>query len=110
MTWLYLLKHKDEVLSVFKSFHAMVNTQFSAKIQVLCSDNVGEYVNHQFRDYFNLHGILHETLCPQTPQQNGIAERKNQHILETTRALLISAHASSRYWADAVTIAVLCIS
>lgn len=32
MTWLYLLKHKDEVLGVFKSFHAMVQTQFSAKV------------------------------------------------------------------------------
>jgi len=105
MTWLYLLKHKDEVFSVFKSFHVMVNTQFSAKIQVLHSDNGGEYVNHQFRDYFNLHGILYETSCPQT-QQNNIAERKNRHILETARALLISAHAPSQYLADAVITAV----
>ena len=42
MTWLYLLKHKDEVLGVFKSFHAMVQTQFSAKVQVLRSNNGGE--------------------------------------------------------------------
>ena len=73
---------------------------------MLRSDNGGEYVNHQFHDYFNLHGILHETSCPQTPQQNGIAERKNRHILETARALLINAHAPSRYWTDAVTTAV----
>jgi hypothetical protein len=45
MTWLYLLKHKDEVFSVFKSFHILVQTQFSAKIQVLRFDNRGEYVN-----------------------------------------------------------------
>jgi len=101
MTWLYLLKHKDEVFSVFKSFHVMVNTQFSAKIQVLRSDNGSEYVNHQFRDYFNLHDILHETSCPQT-QQNDITERKNRYILETARAFLISAHAPSQYWVDAV--------
>ena len=106
MTWLYLLKHKDEVFGVFKSFHAMINTQFSAKIQVFRSENGGEYVNHQFRDYFNLHGIVHETSCPQTPQQNGIAERKNRHVLEITRALLLNAHAPSRYWPDAVTTAV----
>jgi hypothetical protein len=106
MTWLYLLKHKDEVFGVFKSFHVMVTTQFSAKVQVLRSDNGGEYVNHQFHDYFQQHGILHETSCPQTPQQNGIAERKNRHILETARALLIGAHAPPRYWADAVTTSV----
>ena len=103
MTWLYLLKHKDEVFGVFKSFHVMVNTQFSSKVQMFRSDNGGEYANHQFHDYFEHHGILHETSCSQTPQQNGIAERKNRHVLETTRALLIGAHVPSRYWADAVT-------
>jgi transposase InsO family protein len=81
MTWLYLLKHKNEVLSTFQSFHTMVQTQFSAKVQILRSDNGGEYVNHQFQTYFQHHGLLHETSCPQTPQQNGVAERKNRHIL-----------------------------
>jgi transposase InsO family protein len=102
MTWLYLLKHKNEVFDVFKSFHIMVQTQFSTKIQTLRSNNGGEYVNQQFQTYFQTYGLLHETSCSQTPQQNGIAERKNQHILETTRALLIGAHMPRHYWGDAV--------
>ena len=106
MTWLYLLKHKDEVFAIFQSFHTMVQTQFSAKIKILHSDNGGEYVNQQFQTYFNSHGILHETLCSQTPQQNGTAERKNRHILETACALLINAHVPNRYWSDAVATAV----
>ena len=106
MTWLYLLKHKDEVFDVFKSFHIMVQTQFSAKIQILRSDNGGEYVNQPFQAYFQSHGLFHETSCSQTPQQNGIAERKNRHILETARALLIGTHVPSRYWDDAVATAV----
>ena len=40
------------------------------------------------------------------PKQNGTAERKNRHILETTRALLINAHVPNRYWSDAVATAV----
>ena len=40
------------------------------------------------------------------PQQNGIAERKNRHVLETTRALLIGAHVPSHYWNDVVATAV----
>jgi DTW domain-containing protein YfiP len=52
MTWLYLLKHKNEVLSVFQSFQTMVQTQFSEKIQILRLDNSGEDVNHQFRTSF----------------------------------------------------------
>ena len=68
MTWLYLLKHKDDVFSVFQSFHTMIQTQFSAKIQILRSDNGGEYVNKKFQDYFATYGLLHETSCAQTPQ------------------------------------------
>jgi transposase InsO family protein len=106
MTWLYLLKHKNEVLSTFQSFRTMVQTQFSAKVQIFRSDNGGEYVNHQFQTYFQHHGLIHETSCPQTPQQNGFPERKNRHILETARALLLGAHMPSYHWTDAVAMAV----
>jgi hypothetical protein len=102
MTWLYLMKNKDEVFSIFQSFHAMIQTQFSAKLRVIRSDNGGEFVNQCFRAYFDHHGLIHETSCPQTPQQNGIAEQKNRHILETARALLHGNHVPTRYWPDAV--------
>lgn len=97
MTWLYQLKHKDEVFSIFQSFHVMIQTQFSAKIQILSSDNRGEFVNHRFQACFQLHGLLHETSCSQTPQQNGISKKKNWHILETARALLLAPHVPNRH-------------
>ena len=106
MTWLYLLKQKDDVFSVFQFFHTLIQTQFSAKIHILRSDNGGEYVNKKFQDYFATHGLLHETSCAQTPQQNGVAERKNQLILETAHALLLGAHVPSKYWDDAIAMAV----
>ena len=71
----------------------MIGNQFSLPIKVLKSDNGGEYLNFELSQFFAEHDILHETTCPQTPQQNGVAERKNRHILETTRELLIGAHA-----------------
>lgn len=71
MTWLYLLKYKDEVFKVFQSFHAMIQTQFSAPIRVLRSNNGGEYVNHHFRSYFQQHGLIHETSCPQPHNKMG---------------------------------------
>ena len=67
MTWLYLLKQKDEVLNIFETFHAMVCTQYGATIKVLRSNNGGEYVNKHLKTYFNHHGLIHETSCPQTP-------------------------------------------
>ena len=45
MTWLYLLKNKDEVFIVFYSFHTMIQTQFSAKFRVIRFENDGEYMS-----------------------------------------------------------------
>lgn len=52
--------------------------------------------------FFKNKGILPETTCPQTPQQNGVVERKNRRILEITCALLISVCAPKTYWANAM--------
>ncbi|KAF5478513.1 hypothetical protein F2P56_005065 [Juglans regia] len=106
MTWLYVMKNKNEVFGIFRSFQNMIKTQFSAKLQILRSDNGSEYDNNELREYFQAHGLHHETTCSQTPQQNGVAERKNRHILEIARALLTAVHAPRRYWADAVGTAV----
>ncbi|BBG95252.1 ABC-2 type transporter family protein, partial [Prunus dulcis] len=56
---------------------------------VLCSNNGGEYVNKVLPGYFQEHGILHETTCPYTPQQNGVDEGKNHQNFEITHASLI---------------------
>jgi hypothetical protein len=51
----------------------------------------------------NSHGIVHQTTCPYTSQQNGVAERKNHHILEVVCASLFEAHMPTSYWGEAVT-------
>ena len=52
------------------------------------------------------HGFHHETYCSQTLQQNGVTERKNRHILEIIRALLITANVPKRLWTNAVVTAI----
>jgi len=74
MTWLSLLKRKDEVFDVFRMFHAMVHNRFSTKLWILRSYNGGEYVNNNFSAFFQRKGILHELSCSQTSQQNRVAE------------------------------------
>ena len=106
ITWIYLLKNNSEVAERFLTFHNMIKTQFSATLQVFRSDNGGEFVNKYLQGYFKEHGILHVTTCVDTPQQNGVAERKNRQILEITRASLIDANMKPHWWEKAITTAV----
>ncbi|RVX15359.1 Retrovirus-related Pol polyprotein from transposon TNT 1-94 [Vitis vinifera] len=55
-------------------------------------DNAREYFSAQFTSFMSHHGILHQSSCAHTPQQNGVAERKNRHLVETARTLLLHSH------------------
>lgn len=106
MTWVYLLKSKDEVPSVFKNFYTMIKTQFGKGIKFFRSDNGGEFIGKVLKDFFVQMGIVHETSCVGTPQQNGVAERKNRHILEMSRALLFEYHVPTKFWDKSILMAV----
>jgi transposase InsO family protein len=102
MTWIYLMRHKDEVFPCFKKFYALVQNQFNVQIQAIRTDNGTEYVNKIFGAFMSEQGILHQTSCPDTPQQNGVAERKNRHILEVARALMFTMNVPKFLWSEAV--------
>jgi Integrase core domain/GAG-pre-integrase domain len=87
-TWVYLLKAKSDVFLYFQEFYIFIENQYNAKIKTFRSDNGTEYVNKKNLEFFKQKGILHQTTCVNTPQQNGISERKNKHLLEVTRAIL----------------------
>jgi len=52
--------------------------------------------------YLAFHGILHQSSCVGTPQQNGVAERKNKDLLEKTRALMMHMHVPKTFWSHGV--------
>jgi hypothetical protein len=88
--------------SVSKVFTKMVETQFKKKIKVLRSDNGTEYTNRAMHCFLRDNGIVHQTTCVSTPEQNGVAERKNRHILEVTRCLLFAMNVPKYLWGEAV--------
>ena len=88
------MKNRLELLSHFCAFHAEIKNQFNVSIKTLCTDNAGEYFSHSLGSYLCEHGIIHQSSCADTPSQNGVAERKNRHLLETARALLFQMHVS----------------
>ncbi|RVW56451.1 Retrovirus-related Pol polyprotein from transposon RE1 [Vitis vinifera] len=101
-TWLFLMKNRAELFSIFQKFYTEIQTQFNISIRVLRSDNAREYFSAQFTSFMSHHGILHQSSCAHTPQQNGVAERKNRHLVETARTLLLHSHVPFRFWGDAV--------
>ena len=76
-TWVYLLKYKSDVFDSFRVFKTFVEKQSSLSIWKIHIDNGGEYVNQSFKDFCSKHGLQHQLSVPYTPQQNGVAERKN---------------------------------
>ena len=89
--WVYFLKHKDEVFQRFVEWKALVEKSSCDQVKVLRTDNGGEYTSTQFEDFLKAEGIRHERTVLKTPQQNGVAERLNRTLVETTRSMLIDA-------------------
>ena len=102
VTWIFLLKQKSDVSIVIPNFHSMVQNQFGVKIKSFRTDNARDYFNQILSPYFQSQGILHDSSCVNTPQQNGVAERKNGHLLNTTQALLSQGNVPKSYWGEGV--------
>ena len=110
MTWLCLMKTNDEVNLLFQIFHKMIETQYNTKLQVLRSDNGGEYQSSNLQKYLEGHDTIHQTTCSNTPSQNRVSKRKNRHLLEVVQASLIVAQMSISYWGEVVTFATYLIN
>ena len=79
-----------------------IKTQLNASLHIFRSNNAREYFYTSLSQFFDDHGIIHQSSCPHTPQQNGVAERKMRHLLEVTCALKFHMHVPKSYWSDAV--------
>ncbi|KAJ9547665.1 hypothetical protein OSB04_020208 [Centaurea solstitialis] len=104
--WVFPLRAKSEVFSVFKTFRAYVLNQFKTDIQLFQCDNGREFNNQPFLDFFKTHGIKIRFSCPYTSQQNGKAERTIRTINNTLRTSLIQAFLPPKFWVEALLSAV----
>ncbi|CAL2235003.1 unnamed protein product [Prunus armeniaca] len=96
--WLYPLFNKSGVFEIFLKFYAFISTQFGAHLQYFQSDGGGEFNSSQFAYFLDSKGVIHQLSCPSTPQQNGFAERKNRHVIETALTLLVTANLPGQFW------------
>ena len=100
--WVFVLQNKSDVFENFKKWKIKVENQYEAKVKILRSDNGGEYVSAQFQEYLEENGIEHQKTIPKTPQQNGLAERKNRTLIETIRCMIHDSKIDKSFWAEAL--------
>ncbi|KAJ0609721.1 putative RNA-directed DNA polymerase [Helianthus annuus] len=108
--WCYLLKSKMEVFENITDFYELLLTQFKKRVKIFRSDNGTEFVNHQMSNFLKGKGILHQTTCAYTPQQNGVVERKHRHLLNIARALMFQCGLPLGFWSDCILTAVYLIN
>lgn len=98
--WVYFMKEKSETFMKFKEFKDMIEGELEYKIRCLRTDNGREYLSNEFTIYLKKNKIKRQLTCPNTPQQNGVAERKNRHLAETCRSMLHAKNVPGRFWAE----------
>nr|GEW13027.1 putative ribonuclease H-like domain-containing protein [Tanacetum cinerariifolium] len=94
LTWVFFLATKDET-----------KNQLSLKVKVIRSDNRTEFKNTDLNQFCRIKGIKREFSVPRTPQQNGIAERKNKTLIEAARTMMADSLLPIPFWPEAVNIA-----
>lgn len=104
-TKIFLITNKNEALGKFKEFVEAAKTKFGRKVKNIRSDRGGEYTGNDFLAYLAKEGIGNQRTAPYTPQQNGIAERKNRTLVEMARCMLLDGKCGNEFWAEAVTMA-----
>jgi len=100
--WVYPLKAKSEGFMFFKQFLALAENVSKCTMGTLRSDRGGEYMSHEFNAFLVSRGIKHQCTVPYTPQQNGVAERKNRSLTEMARCMVKSQALPHSFWLEAI--------
>ncbi|KAI5316235.1 hypothetical protein L3X38_045411 [Prunus dulcis] len=101
-TWVYFLVEKSEAFGTFKFFKSRVEKETGAFIRSLRTDRGGEFTSHEFTNFCHENGIHRQLTTAYSPQQNGVAERKNRTIMNMVRSVLSAKQIPKTFWPEAV--------
>ena len=113
--YLYMLRSKDEALDAFKIFKVEVEKQCGKQIKIVRSDRGGEYYGRYtengqalgpFAKFLQEHGIVTQYTMPGSPDQNGVAERRNRTLMDMVRSMRSSTKLPQFLWTESLRTAV----
>ncbi|GJW31235.1 hypothetical protein Tco_0051267 [Tanacetum coccineum] len=87
-TWVFFLTTKDETSEILKNFIKEIENLVDKKVKIIRCDNGTEFKNKVMDDFCREKGIRREYSIARTPQQNGVAERRNMTLIEAARTIL----------------------
>ncbi|GJT87114.1 ribonuclease H-like domain-containing protein [Tanacetum coccineum] len=101
-SWVFFLATKDETPEILKNFITGIENQTYHKVKTIRCDNGTEFKNRIMNEFCEMKGIRREFSVARTPQQNGIAKRKNRTLIEAARTILVDSKLPTTFWAEAV--------
>ncbi|GJS49212.1 putative ribonuclease H-like domain-containing protein [Tanacetum coccineum] len=101
-SWVFFLAKKDETSGILKDFITGIENQLNHKVKIIRCDNGTEFKNYDMNQFCGIKRIKREFSNARTPQQNGVAERKNRTLIEAARTMLADSLLHIPFWAKAV--------
>ncbi|GKB22657.1 putative ribonuclease H-like domain-containing protein [Tanacetum coccineum] len=87
-TWVFFLATKDQTSGILKRFITEIENLVDKKVKIIRCDNETEFKNRVMGEFYEKKGIKKEVSIARTPQQNGVAERRNMTLIEAARTML----------------------
>ncbi|GKE20086.1 retrovirus-related pol polyprotein from transposon TNT 1-94, partial [Tanacetum coccineum] len=104
-SWVFFLRTKDETSGILKDFIRQIENQLNQRVKTIRCDNGTKFKNKDVIELCGSKGIKREYSNARTPQQNGVAERKNMTLIEAARTMLADSFLPNTFWAKAVSTA-----
>nr|GFB81945.1 retrovirus-related Pol polyprotein from transposon TNT 1-94 [Tanacetum cinerariifolium] len=101
-TWVHFLRSKDEAPEVIIKFLKRNTVLLQSPVIIIRTDNGTEFKNQVLKEHFDAVGISHQMSSVQTPQQNGVVERRNRTLVEAARTMFIFSRAPLFLWVEAI--------
>nr|GFC16437.1 putative ribonuclease H-like domain-containing protein [Tanacetum cinerariifolium] len=101
-SWVFFLATKDETSGILKAFITGIENLIDHKVKIIRCDNGTEFKNKEINQFCKKKVIKREFSDARTPQQNGVAERKNRTIIEAARTMLADSKLPTTFWAEVV--------